>query len=227
MNRYRKKVIWFVLISMLISACGQAVAAAPPLYPSSCPPNNNPYLDPINQNLINIYEAGAGFVNEAVTYTGFRQQAFNELVNHLYYSSDSVDIPVEGKTIRITITYISPELIHIIIVNHYKGKTEFSGRLYEQVQSQIAGILENNEHIFFMTITASLYGYDTTNNTPIFINFPLDQLGLTNTNDITVTPERDDHNLENPIVLSNNPEYGFFFYPMAIIQNGSCLMDWK
>ena len=60
------------------------------------------------------------------------------------------------KNTRITITYISPEIAQLIVINHYLYKriTNLTGRLEEQVKSQMAGIVNRNEHIFFVTIMA-------------------------------------------------------------------------
>lgn len=221
MNCNWKNAIWFVLISTLISACGSVAAAAPATGTAPCKLESNPYIiTPINQNLINIYENGVVFVGDANAYNTIRQQGFNELVNHVYSLSDSVDIQSGDKTFRITITYISPELIHIIIVNHYlyKRYTTFSGKLNEQVTNHISRIVGRDEHIFFMTIMASLDENNTANN----ITLPLKQLELINTHNAKTTPEHDDHILENPINLRNSSEYGFFYYPMAVIRNGTC-----
>jgi hypothetical protein len=79
-------------------------------------------------------------------------------------------------------------------------------------------IVGRNEYVFFMTFMASAY----TNNTISIIKFPLKQLDLTNTNNANVIPVHDDHILENPIDLKNGPEYGFFYFPIASIQNGAC-----
>lgn len=138
-----------VLIGTLISACGTA-AAAPPSRPSPCPPDSNVYADNIDQQIVNIYENGVAYFNDKGVYNNYRQQAFNELLNQIYISTDSVDISTGDKTIRITITYISPELIHLIIINHYlyKGIINFTGRLNEQVRNQISRIINRNEHIF-------------------------------------------------------------------------------
>jgi hypothetical protein len=110
--------------------------------------------------------------------------------------------------------------VHIIIVNHYlyKRYTHFSGRLNEQASSHVSGIVRRDEHVFFMTFTASSY----VNNTTSIIRFPLEQLKLTNTNDTTTIPAHDDHNLEVPLILKNGPEYGFVYFPMAVIQNEIC-----
>ena len=219
MKQYRKRLLWFGFISALfLNACSAVETASPS--PVACPPEQNAYITPINQNLINIYENAVTSVGNTTDYNNIRQQAFNELVNHVYYLSDSVDIETEEKTFRITITHINPELVHIIVVNHYlfKKYTNFSGRISEQMNNHLSGIIERNEHVFFITFTASSY----VNGKPSTVSFPLRKLKLTNTDNTITIPEHDDHNLEVSIVLENGPDYGFAYFPMAVIQNGNC-----
>lgn len=59
-------------------------------------------------------------------------------------------------------------------------------------------------------------------NNNVRILFPLSSLELTNTNNLTVYTEHDDHNLERPIVLSNEPEYGFFSFSISVTKDGIC-----
>ena len=209
-----------MLLGIFLSACGSVAIATPVPGTTPCAPENNAYVIPISQNLIDLYENGVKSIGDPTAYNNIRQQAFNGLVNLVYYLSDSVDIQSGEKTIRITVTYISPELVHTIIVNHYlyKRYTNFSGKLNEQVLIHMSRIIGRNEYVFFMTFMASSY----TNNTTSIIKFPLKQLDLTNTNNANIIPAHDDHILENPITLINGPEYGFFYFPMASIQNGTC-----
>jgi hypothetical protein len=219
--KYQKKLTWLMLLSILLSACGNVVTATPTPGATPCPPESNAFAaTPINQFLLDIYEKGVASAGDSTSYSNVQLQVFNELVNHVYYLSDSVDIPSGEKTIGITITYVSPELAHIIVVNHYLSKRylDFSGKLKEQVSTHLARMIGRNEYVFFITFTASAY----TDNPTSIINFPLKKLKLTNTNNATVFPAHDDHNLEKPIDLTDGPKYGFFYYPMAVIQNGPC-----
>ena len=80
----------------------------------------------------------------------------------------------------------------------------------------MVGIVNRNEHIFFVTIMAS------PSTDGVKLVFPLSKLSLTNTSNLTTYPEHDDPNLEGPINLKNYPEYGFVYYSMAVMKNGSC-----
>jgi hypothetical protein len=218
-----KKLIWLVVFSMVLSACeGVFGTLTPTPTPgvTPCPPNSNPYVTSIGSNLNAIYETCVKTAGDSVAYNNIQQQALTEFVNHVAYLTDTVEIQSGENTLRITITYISPELVHIIILNHYlyKRYLDYSGKLNEQVQSHIARIIGRNEYVFFISFSASNY---TNNQIGTFI-FPLKELKLTSTNNETVLPMHDDHFLKKPIDLKDGPKYGFFYYPMAVQQNGPC-----
>lgn len=181
-------------------------------------PGKNSYADPIASYLIGNYENGIASIGNPGEFDRIRQDVFRELVNRLYDWIDSVVIDTGQRKIDITITYIRPELAHLIVINHYlfERNNNFTGNLNEQVKSQLSGIIARNEHIFFIAFIAS----PSINR--VTINFPLSELELTNTSNLTVGREHDDHNLEKPIFLQNELEYGFIYIPMAVLKDGIC-----
>lgn len=211
-----------MLINIVFSACGNGNNVAPTSGATPCPPESNPYATPISDSLVALYEKAITASGDSTAYSNVQLEVFNKLVNDVYYLSDSVDMHSGEKTIRITITYISPELLHTIIVNHYLYKRffNFSGKLKEQIPVHLSMMVGRNEYAFFITFTASAY----TDNPKITFDFPLKELKLTNTNNATFIPAHDDYNLEKTIDLTSSPQYGFFYYPMAVVQNGSCQM---
>ena len=205
-----------IVLSMMISACEGVAAVAPD--PPPCPPSENAYTYQLDSHYINFYNNGIAHINDSGAYNNDREVAFKELVNRIYDWSDTVDINIGGENVRITITYISPEIAQLIVINHYlyQQLTGFTEKLPEQVKIQLAGIIDRNEHIFFITIMAPPSMNGTT------LVFPLSELSLTNTSNLTIYREHDDHNLEGPITLKNYPEYGFVYYSMAVMKDGSC-----
>lgn len=220
MNRYQQGLMFLMLISILLSSCGVGDGVVPSPTPiATCPPENNVYQDFINKQLIDIYDRGVASVKDIDAYNKFRQQAFEELVNHIYASSDSREINSDGKRFRITITYINPEITQLIIVNHYlyKGIIKFvPGEMENQIKTQISGLIDKNEYVFFIIFAA------LQQNDGLTIRFPLNELGLTNTNDLNVFPEHYDQNLGKQISLTNEPEYGLFYFPMAVMKDVIC-----
>jgi hypothetical protein len=219
-NYKQKILISLMLVNYLLSACSNSNIATPTAGATPCPPESNAYGTPISDNLVALYEKAITYAGDSTAYSNVQLQAFHELVNHVYYLSDSADMQSGEKTVRITITYISPELVHIIVVNHYlyKRYIHFSGKLKDQIPNHVSRMIGRNEHVFFITFSASVY----TDNSKTVFSFPLKQLRLTNTNNASFIPAHYERNLENPIDLTNGPIYGFFYYPMAITQNGPC-----
>jgi hypothetical protein len=216
-NHQRKTLIWLILLSALVSACGEVAAApAPQLEP--CLPGQNPYADSVDSFLLGIYENGVASINDVGQYNNYRQQAFQELVNQVRDWTDSVVINIGDRNIEIAITYFSPEVAHAVVINHYLyvRNNNFTGRLDEQVKMQLAGIIDRNENIFFITFIT------TPSNNTVTIDFPMGELELTNISNLTVKKEHDDYNLEKPILLQTELEYGFVYFPMAVIKDGIC-----
>jgi hypothetical protein len=212
--------VFLIAICIMFSACGELPVAAPAHLPP-CYPAQNAYAAPIHSNFIDIYDRGVASVNDIGRYNSTRQEAFNELVNQVYHWSDSVEINNDTtgkKTFRITITYVSPELIHLIILNHYlyKGISYPPGKVEAQVRGHMSKIIENEEHIFFIMFMAPPSADSTT------IEFPLNGLILTNASNLPVYVNHDDHNLEGSISLKTGLEYGFFYIPMTVTKDGRC-----
>lgn len=215
----------FFFLSALLSACGEVSTAIPTAQISPCTPGKNDYDAPIEQRLVDIYEKAVVAIDSENTtngYNEFRRQAFVELVNSVFDWSDTVDVKLGEKTVRITVTYISPELTQIILINHYlhKAKLDYIDKLEAQIYGDISGIHARDEHVFFITVIASNYSSDSS----LRITFPIKKLELTNTENLTIRPEHEDHNLEKTYTLTNGPVYGFFYYPMAVsINEGNCM----
>jgi hypothetical protein len=209
--------VFLIAICIMFSACGELPVAAPAHLPP-CYPARNAYAESVDQDFINIYNQGIKSIDNIDEYNKSRQAAFNQLVNRVYYWSDSVDINTGEKSVRVTITYVSPELTHLIILNHYLYKriAHSPDEVEEQVKNQMSRIIGNKEHIFLIVFMAPPSVDGTT------IQFPLNELTLTNANNLTVYVEHDDHNLERPFVLKTELEYGFFYIPMTVIKDGSC-----
>ena len=217
MNSYRKRLICLILFSILLSACGDVAAAAPTRF-EPCTPEKNSYTNPIASYFVDRYEKGIASIGNPGEFDIIRQDVFRELVNRVYDWTDSVVIDTGQGKIDVTITYVRPELAQLIVINHYlfERNNNFTGNLNEQVKSQLSGLIARNEHIFFIAFIAP------PSNNRVTINFPLSELELTNTSNLTVGREHDDHNLEKPIFLQNELEYGFIYIPMAVLKNGIC-----
>ena len=152
-------------------------------------------------------------------YETIQYEAIKLLATQTERWSDFIDIHLENKLVRITITYISPELVQTIILNHYlfgRISNFLNGGFNTEILSRMERIASRNEHIFFVTLTASQYEEAASNNNPLIIRLPLQSLVMTNSANVRVIPQHDDHNLEERIDLTHSPAYGYIAYPMAV-----------
>jgi len=157
--------------------------------------------------------------NDVQRYETVQYEAIKLLATLTKRWSDSVDIVQGSKYIRVTITYLSPELIYTIILNHYlfrKIGNVFNSSFEGQIASTIEELANRNEHIFFITLSASVYEQGSSPREPVIVYLPVESLVMTNSSNIQVTPQHDDHNLEERIDLTSAPAYGYISYPIAV-----------
>ena len=215
-----------IIMGMLLSACAPEVAARP-LYATPCHPltdEENVYRQP-PQSVLSAYYSNA-FTNmdfnnpsDVQRYESVQYEALKLLITQTERWSNSIDIHLESKNIRITITYVSPELVQTIILNHYLFRRMggfLDGRFDTEILSKMNNLASRNEHIFFVTLTASRYEEATSFNNPVIVQLPLQSLVVTNSENVKVVPQHDDHNLEERIDLTHGPAYGYISYPMAV-----------
>lgn len=225
-----------IVMGMVLSACAPAAAAsARSLYATPCHPptlEGNVYRQQPVQSILSAYYQGAfrdmdfGNPEDVQRYQSMQHEAIKLLATQTKRWSDSIDIPLETKFIRITVTYLSPELIQTIILNHYlfrKDSTFFiDGTFESQVRLQLENIANRNEHLFFVTLTASYYGKDTSYTDPVIVQLPMQSLILTSASGIRVFPQHYDHYLEERVDLTLTPAHGYFAFPIAVNINGNC-----
>ena len=218
-----------IVLAIMLNACASG-AAARAVYATACHPptvEGNVYRRPLQPILRNYYQNA---FSPQSNLTNQQYEAIKLLASQTERWSDSIDISLESKFVRITITYLSPELIQTIIVNHYLFRRMgnfLNGSLENEVASKMERIANRNEHIFLATLTASTYEQDTSYTDPVIVQLPLQSLALTNSSNVQVIPQHDDHNLEERIDLTQGPAHGSFSYPMAVMVNEKCefLMD--
>ena len=225
--------VFLILLAIMLNACASE-AAARAVYAQSCHPptvEGNVYKQVPQDALRNIYSrAFSNNPNNVQNFDTIQYEAIQLLATQTKRSSDFVDISLGSKYVRLTITYLSPELIHTIILNHYlfrKNGNYLNSGFETGVASLMEKVANRNEHIFLATLTASTYKQDTSYTDPVIVQLPLRSLVLTNSSNVQVIPQHDDHNLEERIDLTQGPAHGSFSYPMAVMVNENCefLMD--
>ena len=224
---FRNGGIVLILIGLMLSACAPA-ASASSLYASPCHPptdDGNVYRQPV-QSILGAYYSGAfRNPNDTQLYESMQYEAIKLLATQTKRWTDSIEISLGTKYVRMSVTYLSPELIQTIILNHYlfrRNVNLFNDNFEADVLSKMETIANRNEHLFFFTLTSSYYETETSYTDPVIIQLPLQSLVLTNSSNRRVIPAHDDHNLEERIDLTFAPTYGHFAFPIAVNVNGNC-----
>jgi len=217
-----------ILAGLMLSACAPE-AAAHSLYATPChPPTNegNVYRQEVQPILGNYYRSAFNNPNDIQAFESLQYEAIKLLATQTERWSDLIDFPLGTKNVRITVTYLSPELIQTIILNHYLFRhvgTYINANDFEtQVISKMETIANRNEHLFFVALTTSYYEQATSYSDPVIVQIPLQSLVLTNSENIQVNPLHNDYTLEDRIDLTFTPVHGYFSFPMAINVNGNC-----
>jgi hypothetical protein len=222
--------VFLIVLAIMLNACAPAVAADA-FYARPCTPparEGNVYRQSIQPNLGSFYRSAFSpppNVDPQENYINQQHGAISLLATQTKRWSDSIDIPLENKFIRITITYISPELAQTIILNHYlfrKIRNSVNNSFETEVTTKMEDIAKRDEHIFFVTLTASSYEQTLPYNSPVIVKLPVQSLVLTNSANIQVKPQHDDHNLEERIELTSGPAHGYISYPLAVTINENC-----
>jgi hypothetical protein len=229
--------VFLIVLAIMLNACA-STAAARAVYATACHPptvEGNVYRQVPQNALRNIYSRAFSNMdfnnpNSIQNFDTTQYEAIQLLATQTEKWSDFVDISLGSKYVRLTITYLSPELIHTIILNHYlfrKNGSYLNSGFETGVASLMEKVANRNEHIFLATLTASTYKQDTSYTDPVIVQLPLRSLVLTNSSNVQVIPQHDDHNLEERIDLTQGPAHGSFSYPMAVMVNENCefLMD--
>lgn len=157
-------------------------------------------------------------------FNGARYAAFRILGHQVNRWSDYVDMEVSpNDVVRITITYLSPQLIETILLNEVLLKHEISDTLDGFNEKILVGLSRSgslDEILFLVTITATRYSKGPNGEPAITVDIPIENMTLTNSSNQTFGTKRDDHSIDQFIQLSHGPVSALIGYPMTV-QNGS------
>jgi hypothetical protein len=131
-----------------------------------------------------------------------------------------VDLPNSGK-VRITVTYLSPQLLGIIQVNQMllRGAISYNQTDFQnKIKEGMANIAKRNESLFLLTITSS----KAPDGNVITLDLPVSEMELTNSANTKVYPLHDDHSLDQYNRLVNESFSGFVAYQLTIKDGEGC-----
>jgi hypothetical protein len=152
-----------------------------------------------------------------------KYNAFLTLVGQVRASSHYEDVLV-GDTllVRITITFISPQLIESVVLN----RIFFSGIPVTDFQATVKvaedDIADRDEIPFLVTVTASEYHEKLMPNDSLIVDLAIRSMQLTSSSGVSTASPHTDGHLRYPINLRSEPEHGYMAFPIAVTANEIC-----
>jgi hypothetical protein len=204
----------------IVSACGAPlpVGASPQVIPTCPPTSTNPYRlhQPPNQ-VTNIFSS---YKNNPIIYDNVRQDAFIQLGNHIKQWSDYKDVTIDGRTVRIMITYLDPMLVQYIVLNDAlvpPNNSLSQGWFEDQIRAAMASLEKRNEIMFIIIITSQFDG------SALFVDFPIKSLEFVSSSGRRVPFTHYDSILDENNDVSQRPVFGYIGYPISLALSGSCI----
>lgn len=210
------------VLGISLTACGPtpAAAASGNLQPcTSSTPGANRYRNVMLEQVREVYSRR--FTNPDAV----KNEAFSLLVDQVQRWTSTVDIPVDnGNIIRITLTYISPELTQLIILNHQLYKNSLSDADFEQMlQTRMNEVAVREELLFLMTITYSKYDPPTAPEiNMVRLHIPMGELALVNSRNTRIPAYNIDPPLRQEIITSRGPSAGYIAFPVGVGSAENC-----
>jgi hypothetical protein len=145
-----------------------------------------------------------------------KSQAINLLAYETMRWSRIEDIPVDkNNMVRGIMTFISPELVRAVMLNHVLFTTP--GQDLNYVTNTILTSLDNQNEYFFLLSIQPL----TINNNGKTVYFPPDEIVLRNNSTLQQSSENNDKFLDQKFDFSSTTHAGLVFFPIARSNNDS------
>lgn len=202
----------------VVSGCGQMADGMPVQAVSTCvSPNLNPYRShfPPNQ----VTDSYTNYKNGSLSYETIRQDALSRLGENIKQWSDYEDMIVDGRTVRIMVTYLDPMLIQYIVLNDVlvnQNNSLNQDRFTDQIKKVMERLVNRNEVVFVVTVTSQIY------ESPLYVDIPIESLKLVSTSGRRILPTHHDPILGEHNDVSQKPVYGYVGYPVSLLSQGSC-----
>lgn len=221
------------LVSIQLGACG--VLPSMPTSPTAgecaagATPLPNLYDIKPEHWVLEVYEHANLEANPmpGLEYKAARSAAFKILGHQTQRWSDFVDLRVnETENVRITVIYLSPQLIETILLNDvllHWFELERPVNFADILHGGLAKSQERNEVLFLIIISTTQYR-DGTNGEPVSVEIPLKNFNLTNSTNTSVATKRDDDSLNQQIRLSHGAFAALVSFQMTVQNGKTCAL---
>lgn len=188
----------------------------PQIIPTCVSPSLNSYLSSQPPNLVtNIF---SNYKNDPIIYNNVRQDAFVQLGKSIKQWSDYEDVIIDGRLVRITITYLDPMLVQFVILNEallLPNNSPSQSGFEEQIRAAMERLANRNEIMFIVTITSS-------SDYVLFVEIPITSMELITASGIRVLPVHTDPILSERNDVSRGSVHGFVGYPVSLSLPSGC-----
>lgn len=225
---------WFLVASIMtgLAGCTPVASTPAPIAVTPCPPEaalDDTYAPPPNPltNPIFQYAAPTPDLTLAVEENQRRQdrailEARYAALELLRYEAarwtKSVTVPLDAaNNVHIMVTFLSRDLLLAVLQNNIFAHTPKNVDVYAIMNGYLSQIEKRNELLFLVTVIVN-----NPSSGAHILDLDIRQMSLRNSDDRTIPPLHDDHNLDQSINLSQGPAFGFLYYPLAIQVDGVC-----
>ena len=230
-----KKARWAILLLFLM-ACAPT-APPDPKDLDVCLDSNDPSIyQPLGSDTLSslIYERVPSDAIDPNSFSpnvlgGAQLDAYIRLVETVQKWSVSTDIPVKvgnigsQNFIRITLTFISPELIEMALLNHYLVESPLSEDAFiERVNEAIGSFESRKEMVFLVTFTSSYRNISISDPNELRINANVREIKLFDTNGQPIYPKNFESHLGQDCCISRGYLSGYIAYPMFVYRDKVC-----
>lgn len=160
---------------------------------------------------IYVKSLAARRANDTTALSREKSRALQFLAYETMRWSQHVDIP--EKKVRLIVTFISPELIHAVILNHilYKDIKLTGDNLSDYTYKRLQGMDQRQEFLFLVTVQAEL-----PTNGEIQIELPARNFFLKKNSDFRIPVSHTDGFFKQSIKLSSDQHAGFIYFPFGV-----------
>jgi hypothetical protein len=241
----------FVSLCLLaiLTACGSITSIFPtfqtptPTEPpgpedwSQCKNSEDPNIyQPINSDSLSVYiyqnallQSSTPLMFDPNKLPDARLGAYLRLASSVQHWTDAVDFPVyiggyENHFVRLTLTFISPEIIEWVLLNQYLGEVSLSkDEFIERVNARISEFEQRKEIVFLVTFTSSYRNPSITDPNAIQINANVSEIKIFETNGRLIPNIYADPVIGQACCISRGALSGYIEYPMFVHRNKKCI----
>ncbi|MFZ5819159.1 MAG: hypothetical protein ACOYYJ_04585 [Chloroflexota bacterium] len=219
--------ILIYMLGILLVAC-EPLAVANAGSCSKADAEDNVYIEKISSDIegsyLSLFSQDGAYNSDALPNAALR--AFEMLVSQVKRWSSSVDIPTNDQhVIRITVTYLSPELLYTILLNtqlEYQPGVPLD-QFKKTTKDRMDALAKRSELIFLVTISSSISEKSLSEDKMLILNFPAKDIMLINSADERINVSHFDPPLGQEIIISRAHLSGYIAYPMGLKEGENCV----